>query len=409
MPHLRWQHNNLPKKNKEQSIAFLCEKEVKKARDFHAGFPLYEETPLVCLPHLADLLGLGHIFVKDESFRFGLNAFKVLGATYAMGSYIAQKLGKDVAEVDFKTLASAKIKKELGELTFFTATDGNHGRGVAWAAAQLGQKSVVYMPSGSSQTRLENILKHGAKASITDLNYDDAVRLAVKNASKLPGSVVIQDTAFENYTAIPTRIMQGYGTMVLEAAEQLVQMGTEKPSHIFIQAGVGSLAGAVQGYFASVFTKFRPKVVVVEAGKADCLYQSAKAGDGNPRITTGKMQTIMAGLACGEPNILGWEILKNYAHGFISCDDPIAALGMRILGNPLQGDDRVVSGESGAVTTGALYEIMTNPDYRELKNSLGLDESSKVLMFSTEGDTDPDVYKSICWQGKYSIGAVQEF
>jgi len=398
-----WPYNNIPKKNPEKSISILSKAEVSKAKDFHKSFPQYSQTPMAKLNNLAMMLGVGGIWVKDESFRFGLNAFKVLGGSYAMGSYIAKKLGEDIATLDFKTLTSDNVKKKLGDITFFTATDGNHGRGVAWAANHLNQKSVVYMPVGSSRARLENILKEGSDAAITDLNYDDAVRLAANNAAKTPNSVVIQDTAWEGYTDIPTWIMQGYGTMASEAMDQLQGMGIEKPTHIFVQAGVGSFAGAIQGYFASIFKDNPPKVIIVESDLADCLYRSAKAGDGDPRVVSGDMQTIMAGLACGEPNIISWEILKNYSDTFISSPDPIAALGMRILANPLKGDDKVVSGESGAVTTGVLYEIMMNSSYFELKNHLGLNEDSKVLLFSTEGNTDPHIYREICWKGKYSF------
>ncbi len=398
-----WQYNNILEGNPEWSTSILSKREVLKARSFHESFPQYSPTPMAKLNNLAMMLGLGGIVVKDESFRFGLNAFKVLGGSYAMGSYIAKKLGEDISKLDFHALTSDDLKQKLGEITFFTATDGNHGRGVAWAANQLNQKSVVYMPVGSSRARLENILKEGSDASITDLNYDDAVRLAAKNSEKTPNSVIIQDTAWEGYTDIPIWIMQGYGTMASEAMDQLLEMGIERPTHIFIQAGVGSLAGAVQGFFSSIFKDNPPKVVIVESDQADCLYQSARAADGDPRLVTGDMQTIMAGLACGEPNIISWDILKKHSDTFISSPDPIAALGMRILANPLKGDDKVVSGESGAVTTGILYEIMQNSLYFELRDHLELNENSKVLLFSTEGNTDPHIYRDICWKGKYSF------
>ena len=397
---IKWKVNNLPKTDKEKSIEFLNEKEIEKSKDFHRSFPQYTQTPLVCLDSLAKHIGLGGLYVKDESYRFGLNAFKVLGGSFAMAKYMAQKLGKDIAELDFKTLTSDEIRQQLGEITFVTATDGNHGRGVAWTANKLKQKSVVYMPKGSSITRLENIRKEGAEASITELNYDDAVRLAAKYADDHNG-VMVQDTAWEGYEEIPTWIMQGYGTMALEAFEQLKACGVERPTHLFVQAGVGSLAGAIQGFFAAVFKDECPITVITEANLADCLYQSAVAGDGVARAVGGDMQTIMAGLACGEANTIGWEVLKNYSTMFVSAPDWVAAKGMRVLGNPLRGDERVISGESGAVNAGLIMELMTNESLREAKEALGLDENSKVLMFSTEGDTDPDKYRSIVWDGEH--------
>ncbi|WP_417924745.1 diaminopropionate ammonia-lyase [Clostridium beijerinckii] len=395
-----WKENTLPKTDKEESVKFLNKEEVSKAKKFHESFLEYDETPLIDLKELAEKIGLGGIYLKDESYRFGLNAFKVLGGSFAMGRYLAEKLGEDIDDLPYEKITCKEVKDKLGDITFVTATDGNHGRGVAWTANRLKQKSVVFMPKGSSIKRLNNIKAEGAEASITELNYDDAVRLANKYAEEHNG-VIIQDTAWKGYEKIPAWIMQGYGTMALEASEQLKALDVLKPTHIFVQAGVGSLAGAVQGFFASQYGDDCPKTVVVESNLADCYYKSAIANDGEARAVGGDMQTIMAGLACGEVNTIGFTILKNYSKAFISCPDWVAAKGMRILGNPLKGDTAVISGESGAVTTGALYEIMTNDEYKDLKEALELDENSKVLLFSTEGDTDPEKYREIVWDGRY--------
>ncbi|MBY6951829.1 diaminopropionate ammonia-lyase [Clostridium botulinum] len=398
---IKWKSNTMKGNADKASIEFLGEEEIKKARDFHQSFPQFTKTPLVNLDNLAKHLGVAGIYVKDESYRFGLNAFKVLGGSFSMGKYLAKRLGKDISELSYEKLNSEDARKKLGDITFITATDGNHGRGVAWTATQLNQKSIVYMPKGSSLTRLENIRKEGAKASITEFNYDDAVRLAASEA-KENGWVMVQDTAWEGYEEIPTWIMQGYGTMASEALEQLKELNVEKPTHIFVQAGVGSLAGAVQGYFASVFKDECPITVIVEADEADCLYRSAIAGDGKPRAVTGDMPTIMAGLACGEANTIGWEVLKSYSSTFVSCPDWVSANGMRMLGNPIKEDKKIISGESGAVTAGLLKAIMTEDDMKELREQLNLDENSRILLFSTEGDTDPDKYRKIVWNGEYS-------
>ncbi|EKO1912721.1 diaminopropionate ammonia-lyase [Clostridium botulinum] len=398
---IKWKNNTMKGETDKASVEFLGEEEIKKARNFHQSFPQFTKTPLVNLDNLAKHLGIAGVYVKDESYRFGLNAFKVLGGSFSMGKYLAKRLGKDISELSYEKLTSEEARKKLGDITFITATDGNHGRGVAWTATQLNQKSIVYMPKGSSLTRLENIRKEGAKASITEFNYDDAVRLAASEA-KENGWVMVQDTAWEGYEEIPTWIMQGYGTMASEALEQLKELNVEKPTHIFVQAGVGSLAGAVQGYFASVFKDECPITVIVEADEADCLYRSAVAGDGKPRAVTGDMPTIMAGLACGEANTIGWEVLKSYSSTFVSCPDWVSANGMRMLGNPIKEDKKIISGESGAVTSGLLNAIMTNDDMKELREQLKLDENSRVLLFSTEGDTDPDKYRKIVWNGEYS-------
>jgi len=400
---IQWVKNTIPPSDCAKSLALMEEAEIEKARCFHKSFPQYAPTPLADLRGLAADFGLGGIYVKDESYRFGLNAFKVLGGSFAMARFIARTVGRDISELGYDKLTSPDIKKELGDYTFFTATDGNHGRGVAWAANQIGQKSVVYMPKGSSQTRLDNILKEGARASITELNYDDAVRLAAAQSAQTPNSVVVQDTAWQGYEEIPGWIMQGYGTMVLEAVEQLrQQLGVRRPTHVFVQAGVGSLAGAVQGLFANLFPQSCPTTVIVEASAADCLYRSAKRGDGVAVDVGGNLSTIMAGLACGEANTISWQILRNKGSFFVSLPDYAAAKGMRMLGAPLKGDPRVVSGESGAAPAGLLAEIMLNPAYRDLRGAVGLDRDSRVLLFSTEGDTDPGQYRRIVWDGEYA-------
>ena len=368
--------------------------QAKAVREFHRSFPMYASTPLAQLPETAKALGIGKIYVKDESHRFGLNAFKVLGGSYAIGNYLAKKLGKPLSETGYHVLTAPETREALGHLTFITATDGNHGRGVAWTASTLGQKSIVHMPKGSAPERLQNIRAAGAEADIIDGNYDDAVRLSRKEARE-NGWVIVQDTSWEGYEEIPGWIMQGYCTMGLEAYEQLPQ----KPTHIFLQAGVGSMAGTIAALFASIYQEDRPRVIVVEPKNADCFYRTAKADDGQLHAVTGDLKTIMAGLACGEPCSLAWEILRDCADHFIAFPDWAAAKGMRILGNPLGKDDRVISGESGASGFGCMAAILTEPSLADIKQELGLEETSRVLFFSTEGATDRENYRRIVWDG----------
>jgi diaminopropionate ammonia-lyase len=393
---IKWTANEMPKTD-DQYLSLMSKDAIEKALAFHRSFPQYSQTPLAELNELADYLGLNDFYVKDESYRFGLNAFKVLGGSFAMANYIAEKLGKDVSELTYDVLTSDELRKEFGQATFFTATDGNHGRGVAWAANKLGQKAVVLMPKGSTQTRKENIEKEGAKVTVEEVNYDECVRMANKMAEETENGVMVQDTAWDGYEKIPTWIMQGYGTMALEASQQLKESGVERPTHVFVQAGVGSLAGAVVGYFANLYPDNPPTMVVVEAQAADCLYQSAIEKDGKIRFVEGDLQTIMAGLACGEPNTISFDILENHTSFFVSAPDWVSEKGMRMLGAPLKGDPQVISGESGAVAMGLVATVMQDSEYKELRDALKLDKESKVLMFSTEGDTDPDNYKKILW------------
>lgn len=397
---IRWSDNHMPLSGDEQ-LPIMSLSNVAKARFFHSSFPQYSVTPLARLDGMANYLGLSGLFVKDESYRFGLNAFKVLGGSFAMARYIAQQMGRDVSELTYDYLTSEAFREEFGQATFFTATDGNHGRGVAWAANKLGQKAVVHMPKGSSKARFDNITKEGAQVTIEKVNYDECVRMAAAEAEQTPHGVIVQDTAWEGYEEIPSWIMQGYGTMAGEAADQLRQCGINRPSHVFVQAGVGSLAGAVVGYFTNLFPNDPPKFVVMEAQAADCLYQGAVAGDGKPRIVTGSLQTIMAGLACGEPNTISWDILRNHVTAFVSCPDWVSARGMRMLGVPIKGDPVVISGESGAVGMGLLAALLETGEYRELRELIGLNRFSQVLMFSTEGNTDPMKFRKVLWDGEY--------
>lgn len=400
---LSWVMNKMPKSD-DRCLEIMSLENVEKARRFHKSFPQYSITAMADLKKLAQYLGLGGIYVKDERSRFGLNAFKVLGASFAMGRYIAHELGEHVSDISYDDLTSPELKETFGTATFFTATDGNHGRGVAWAARRLHQKAVVHMPKGSAKSRYDNIAKEKATVTIEELNYDDCVRLAAKEAAETKHGVVIQDTAWEGYEDIPSWIMQGYGTISHEAAEQLRELEVNRPTHIFIQAGVGSFASSVVGYFTNLFPEHPPKFIIVEPRTAACLYKGAKLGTGEPQIVKGDLKTIMAGLACGEPNVLGWDILRNHATAFIAIDDWVAAKGMRMLAVPMLGDPHVISGESGAATMGTLGQIMMNDDLWEIRELLGLNKDSQVLLFSTEGNTDPDYFRRVVWDGAYGIG-----
>ena len=266
-------------------------------------------------------------------------------------------------------------------------------------ARQLGQNAVIYMPKGSAQERVDAILNLGAECIVTDMNYDDTVRLTMQHAQQ-HGWEVVQDTAWEGYTKIPTWIMQGYATLADEAVEQMREMGVT-PTHVLLQAGVGAMAGGVLGYLVDVYSPQNLHSIIVEPDKADCIYRSGVKGD----IVNvgGDMATIMAGLACGEPNPLGWEILRNCATQFISCQDSVAALGMRVLGNPYGNDPRIISGESGAVGLGVLAAVHYHPQRQSLMEKLALNKDAVVLVISTEGDTDVKHYREVVWEGKHAV------
>ena len=357
---------------------------LETVRTFHKGLPNYQATPLYSLPNLAEQLGIGKILVKDEGQRFDVNAFKVLGGSYSVARLLAKEFKLSDDELNLETIKS-KITEPM---TFATATDGNHGRGIAWAANKLGQKAIIYMPVGTAEERVTNIENLGADVIVTDLNYDDTVRMACEH-SEVNGWTYVQDTAWEGYTEIPLWIMQGYTTIVGESVEQMTDMGIEKPTHIILQAGVGSMAGAILAAFGRQYGPESFKSIIVEPEKADCVYRSAMQKDGEIVIVNDMLDTIMAGLACGEPSTLGWEILKANATAFMSCDDSLAAAGMRILAAPVAGDPAITSGESGAIGTGILYALGQKEEGKKLMEKLGMDENSVVWVLNTEGNTDP--------------------
>ena len=375
----------------DQFRAFTIE-EARKVNDYHKSIPFYKETPLISLRELSTYWGISNIFVKDESFRFGLNSFKLLGGSYAIGKLLSSKLKLDC--LDFNKIMQERDR--IKNLVLTSATDGNHGRGVAWTAEQFGLKSVIYMPKGSAVERIKNIEKHGAKVIVTDLNYDDTIKIVRKDAKK-NGWIIVQDTAWEDYEEIPLWIMQGYLTLVYECYCELAKENIV-PSHVFLQAGVGAFAGAAAAFFYQVYGD-KCKIIIIEPEAAPCLYESIKKG--TPQKISGELNTIMAGLACGEVNPIGWEILKNVTSAFIKCKDYLSANGMRILSNPLKNDKRVISGESGAVSIGVLDYLLNSVELKNIKNNLNFSKDTKVLVFSTEGATDYENFEKIVWYGKH--------
>ena len=394
---------HLPHKQKYGAVSTDCFglEQAQTVRRFHQSFPEYSVTPLVELKSLAEELGVSNIFVKDESYRFGLNAFKVLGGSYAIAREIGTRMGISEEELTLARLLQPDVQARLGQLRFVTATDGNHGRGVAWTAKRLGHRAVVFMPKGTAAERLENIRKLGAEASITDCNYDDSVRLARQYAVEHEG-IVVQDASWEGYHNVPLHIMHGYTTMGAEIVEQLAAYGDQAPTHVFLQAGVGAMAGAVAGFIADYYKEARPVITIVEPTKADCLYRTALANDGKLHIVDGALDSIMAGLCCGEPCSIGWQQLAAYADNFVAVPDKAAALGMRVLGNPVGNDAAVVSGESGAAGLGLAVAALRERDLAQLKGSLQLDAESVILCISTEGATDVANYRRIMWEGAWS-------
>ncbi len=367
----------------------FTERDAKNALRFHRSLPDYRETPLVSLACTAERYGIGSIFVKDESARFGLKAFKGLGGSYGMFRILCDRLALNPETADYTSYLDEDVREKCSRIVFVTATDGNHGKGVSWAAKLFGCRAHVFMPKGTVEARRQAIESAGsAVAEITALNYDQTVEYAAELAEK-HGWILIQDTAWDGYEQIPKWIMEGYLTLILEAQEQ---MCGKAPTHVFLQAGVGSMAGGIESYLLNHFRSSKPMITIVEPTEASCIYQSVLAGDGKPHTVPGNPVTIMAGLNCGTPCSIVWPVLRDETSCFCTCRDVVTEIGMRAYASPVGADRPIISGESGAVTYGLLLSVLKNDKLRDLFN---LRKDSIVLLISTEGNTDPEGYARI--------------
>ena len=370
-------------------------------RRVHRQAPGYTVTPLVPLTGLARQGGVKAVLVKDESTRFGLKAFKGLGGLYAMFRILCAELGLDPAATTLEQLRQEPYRSRVARMTFITTTDGNHGKGVSWAAGVFGCRAYVYMPKGTVEVRAQAIRDAGnAEVTITDMRYDDCVAYT-RGLAERNGWHLIQDTAWPGFEQVPLWIMQGYITLYEETEQQLQALGYAQPTHIFLQAGVGSMAGAVAA--AAVCRCEKPPVIAtVEPETVACFYESFLAGDGQPHMATGSCETIMAGLNCAIPCPTAWAQLRSAASFAFAVDDAATRSGMRLLA---RNDPPVISGESGAVTAGLTQALLTDPACAELRAELGLDADSVILLISTEGDTDPDDYRAVVGASAETIAA----
>lgn len=356
----------------------------------------YAVTPLHSLPALAQAMGVASVHYKDEGSRFGLGSFKALGGAYAVARLLCRELGAQLGRtLTTQDLLTPELRALCGGITVTCATDGNHGRSVAWGAQLFGCQCVIYIHATVSEGRKEAIAQYGAQVVRTAGNYDDAVRQADLDAKQY-GRFVISDTSYPGYMEVPRDVMQGYQLMVEEAAQQL----PERPTHIFVQAGVGGLAAAVCGYFWERDAGDRPIYVVVEPDKADCLTQSAKAGQ--LTAVTGDIDTLMAGLACGEVSHLAWEILEKGTDAFCVIPDDAAVAAMRLLAHPLGNDPVIVAGESAVAGVAAAIAASQSDAARQM---LGLNADSRILFFGSEAATDPALYEQLVGESAEAVAA----
>jgi diaminopropionate ammonia-lyase len=353
-----------------------------------SGWPGYASTTLHTLPNLAKKLGIAALYYKDESTRFGLKSFKALGGAYAVFRLIQKAVAAQHNGYlpSPKEILSGQYADIISNMTVTCATDGNHGRSVAWGAQLFGCRCVIYIHATVSEGRRAAIAFYGAQVIRVQGNYDDSVHHAASEAAK-NGWTVVSDTTYEGYRDIPIDVMHGYGVMSREIVHTLQE---KPPTHVLVQAGVGALAASVCATFWQEWGAARPRFIIIEPERADCFFQSGQAG--HPVVVTGDLETVMAGLACGEVSPVAWDILKTGINCYATIADKFALEGMKAFAHPIGTDPKIVSGETGSTGLGLLLATQGNA---ALTNTLGLGPDSRVLLIGSEGDTDPTIYKEV--------------
>ncbi len=353
---------------------------------FHRRLPGYEETPLVNAPEIADALGVEKVFVKDESSRLGLPAFKVLGASWAVYRALEERLGAE-GFGDWEEIEDLKARLEpLRPLSLVAATDGNHGRAVARVARLLELGAKIFVPEDMAAARQEAIAREEAEVIVVDGTYDDAVEISAEEAGER--GLVISDMSWPGYERIPSWVIEGYSTMLWEIDDELERRREGGPDLVIVQVGVGAFAAAVARHFRNSLVSPRPKLVGVEPAKADCLLESVAAG--HIVSVPGPHDSVMSGLNCGRPSLVAWPTVSAGIDLLVAVDDEPAREAMRLAAR-----SGIVSGETGAAGLGGLLELLRAEEGEEARRTLGVGERTCVLLFNCEGATDPDAYRRV--------------
>lgn len=357
------------------------------ARAAITAWPGYARTPLHALLGLAAATGVGAIYYKDEGGRFGLGSFKALGGAYAVAQLLRREIAarKGIEAPAMEDILSGAHADVVSAITVCCATDGNHGRSVAWGARTFGCNCVIFIHATVSEGRKLAIEAFGARVVRTAGNYDDSVR-EIQETATSEGWFVVSDTSYPGYTEVPKDVMQGYELMAAEVFDQLDQ----PPTHIFLQTGVGGMAAAVAAQFKRRMGADRPRIILADPARSACWLETIRAGE--PTAVTGDLDTLMAGLACGEVSLLAWDVLKNHTDAVVAVEDDDAVDAMRRLARPVAGDPAIVAGESAVAGLVALIAVTGDA---EACKALGLGTDSRVLVFGTEGDTDPALYEKL--------------
>lgn len=370
----------------EAAFEIITENDFSRAIAEISSWNGYAPTPLHSLSCLADKLGLGAIMYKDEGPRFGLGSFKALGGSYAGLLVLQRELSKNLnRHVELSEIRDGSIAKDVAEITLVSATDGNHGRSLAWGAQAVGAPCRIYIHKEVSEGREKSMRDLGAEVIRIDGDYDESVRITREEAEE-NGWFVVSDTSWEGYTRTPTDVMAGYGVMI----DEIIEQSDHIPSHLFVQGGVGGLAAAMAARLRQKLGANSPRIIVVEPELAACLYASGKVGE--KTIFNIDQETMMAGLSCGEPSDLAWEILASEASDYLTIPESLVAPTMRLAGRPLGTDPAIQAGESAVAGMAALIALARN---QELREKLNLGKNSSVLLIGSEGATDAKIYQEI--------------
>ncbi len=355
---------------------------------FHNSLPEYHQTPLISLPNLAQNMRVGQLWVKDESKRLTLGAFKGLGASYALFQVTKEIMADHgIDQFSLADTVNSNLRELITKITFCTATDGNHGRAVAWMAQKLGAGAIIFMPRHSARQRVEAITNLNAEVRIVNGDYDQAVTEAARDASA-NGWIIVSDTSTVGKPETAVAISGGYLTLFHEIDEQIEQLGESSPDFIIVQAGVGALAAAAGWYYCRRQAEKTPTLVLVEPTEAACLLESAASSEPALQTTSGNLKTIMAGLNCGTPSPIAFEIIRSSVHLFVAIGDEWAKHAMRKFYCPSGDDTQIESGESGAAGLAAMLAMEKSPLLKGLRERIGMTKDSSVLLINTEGITD---------------------
>ena len=386
LPDARLDHLAATRRKGDAAFRVLSPEDFATAREEITSWDGYAPTPLLSLPALAQAAGVGAILYKDEGPRFGLGSFKALGGAYAALRVLQREISSRTGEnVTFEDIRDGRLRAECAQITLVSATDGNHGRSLAWGCGRFGAPCRIYIHAEVSEGRAQAMRDLGAEVIRIKGDYDASVRLA-KTEAEENGWFVVSDTSWPGYSAPPRDVMAGYGVMTREVCEAL----DEPPTHVFLQGGVGGLAAGVAAALRQHWQDDSPRVIIVEPDRAACLIESARQGD----ATTVEIaeETVMAGLSCGEPSGLAWEILAEEASDFLTIPDTLVAPAVRLLARPRGGDPAADAGESAIA---GLAGLLAARQDAELSAGLGLDETSRVLLIGSEGVTDPEIFARI--------------